>query len=707
MAGSTTMSRTHRRTAVAAGVATVLAVAAPLSASAAPGSASGVGDPYFPNAGNPGYDVSHYGLDIDYEPATDTLTGHAVITATADKALKSFNLDLDGLEVSSVNVNGLPAAYTRDGGELIITPEAKLKKGLPFIASVSYSGVPESLDGAGFLHTDDGTLVIGEPRVASSWFPVNDHPSDKALYTVQLTVPQGLEAISNGRLVSQLDEGDRSIWLWDTDEPMASYLATATIGQFEVDHYSADGIEYWDAIDPDLLTPPIAARTGSAIAYSGQSDNSYKRLQRTITVEPGSPELSFWVDRGIETDWDFAFVEVAPSGTDNWTTIPDTGGILTQGTGNAACAELLPLHPFLGHYLSVDGDEQCQPVGTTGDWWVATGSSDGWEQWTFDLSTWAGEALDVSITIVTDYVESRDGLAVDDVMTPDGIGSTSFEADGDALDGWTVPGAREGSPGNGDVDWIAGDAATLSPASIGSKVEASFARQPEIIAFLEGYFGDYPFDEAGGIVDDLENVGFALENQTRPIYSRDFWSSQANGDSVVVHEIAHQWFGDSVAVDRWADIWLNEGFASYAEWLWSESEGLGTAQQIFDFYYGVIWPEDDPFWTVIVGDPGPELLFDVAVYYRGAMTLHQLRSTIGDEAFFALLEQWHSAHRDGNGSIPQFIALAEDVSGQKLDEFFDTWLYTPSRPDLPASELRSFGVEPAPRLANPLDLPRH
>ena len=706
MNARTSNSKARTRAGVAVSVALLLAVATPLSASAAPGRASGVGDPYFPDAGNPGYNVGHYALDIDYQPATDILTGRAVITATADTMLKSFNLDLDGLEVSAVSVNGSSAAFTRDGGELTITPTDKIKKGMPFITVVSYSGVPVSLDGAGFLHTDDGTLVIGQPRVASSWFPVNDHPSDKALYTIRITVPEGLEAISNGRLVSQHDEGGSSIWLWNTDEPMASYLATATIGQFEVDAYSADGIQYWDAIDPDLLTPAITAHTGSGVAYSGRSDNAYKRLQRTITVDPDSPELSFWVDRDIEADWDYAFLEVAPAGTDNWTTLPDADGILAQGTGNAACSELLPLHPFLDHYLSVDAEGQCHPVGTTGDWWVATGSHDGWEQWRFDLSTWVGESLDVSITLVTDYIDPRGGVAVDDVVAPGGVGSTSFEADGDALDGWTVPGAPHGSPGNMD-DWRTGDAAVIGPPSTGTLVQASFARQPEIVAFLEGYFGDYPFDELGGVVDDLADVGFALEIQTRPIYSREFWSTQQNGDAVVVHEIAHQWFGDSVAVDLWADIWLNEGFATYAEWLWSEYEGTGTAQQIFDFYYGEVWPEDDPFWTVIIGDPGPDLLFDWAVYYRGAMTLHELRATIGDDAFFTLLTEWHAAHRDGNASIPEFIALAEDVSGQQLDDFFEAWLYTPDRPDVSASSLRSFGVETTPRFAHPLDLPRH
>ena len=122
-----------------------------------------------------------------------------------------------------------------------------------------------------------------------------------------------------------------------------------------------------------------------------------------------------------------------------------------------------------------------------------------------------------------------------------------------------------------------------------------------------------------------------------------------------MHELAHQWFGDDLRLGLWQDIWLNEGFATYAEWLWSEREGLGTAQEIFDFYMSVI-PADDPFWTVVIGDPGPELLFDIAVYYRGAMTLHALRLEIGDEDFFRILRTWADQQAGDTVSTPEFIA---------------------------------------------------
>ncbi|HEX8627294.1 MAG TPA: M1 family metallopeptidase [Catenuloplanes sp.] len=217
------------------------------------------------------------------------------------------------------------------------------------------------------------------------------------------------------------------------------------------------------------------------------------------------------------------------------------------------------------------------------------------------------------------------------------------------------------------------------PTELAGAARASIERTPEVVEWASGVFGPYPFEAQGGVVGPPDGITFALENQTRPVYSPGFFRRGSNV-YVVVHEQAHQWFGDSVAVARWQDIWLNEGFASYAEWLWSADHGEGTAQELFDFTYA-LYPADDPFWTVQPGDPGPERLFDGAVYDRGAMTLHQLRLAVGDEAFFTIVRRWAAEHRHGNGTTAQFIALAEDVSGQELDALFTAWLFTAARPE--------------------------
>jgi aminopeptidase N len=209
---------------------------------------------------------------------------------------------------------------------------------------------------------------------------------------------------------------------------------------------------------------------------------------------------------------------------------------------------------------------------------------------------------------------------------------------------------------------------------------ASIERTSEVIDWASTLFGPYPFEARGGVAGPVGGPGFALETQTRPVYGPGFWRRGSNL-YVVVHELAHQWFGDSVSVASWRNIWLNEGFASYAEWLWSEAVGEGTAQEVFDFTYGQ-FPPDSPFWQVKPGDPGAADMFDGAVYDRGAMTLHQLRLAIGDDRFFQTLRTWTEQRKYGNGTTEQFQALAEEISGRNLSELFTTWLFTPGRPAL-------------------------
>ena len=429
---------------------------------------------------------------MSYDPATDRLVGVATISARATQNLSRFNLDFVGLTVRSIKVDGHAASWSRTEHELTVTPAHGLRKGHRFTVVARYDGVPVTQQlvlgpgftiEAGFIHTDDGAIVAGQPEVAASWFPVNDHPIDKASYTFVVTAPADLQVVANGRLLGRQRHGAKRTWVWNAPEPMASYLATVDIGRFDTRRYRThDGLWMYDALDPDLFTEP--------------SD-------------------------------------------------------------------------------------------------------------------------------------------------PDDPASATF----------------------------------------GGIAQGSFARQGEILDFLERRFSRYPFSTGGGIVDDYDNLQFALETQTRPVYSKYFFTSPANGDSVVVHELAHQWFGDSVALAEWKHIWLNEGFAQYAEWMWAEEEGLGTAQEQFDAIYNGI-PAGDPFWSVVIGDPGPEFLFDNAVYFRGAMAVHALRVAVGDRDFFRILKAWTSRRGGGNGTIPQFIRLAEQISGQQLDDLFQTWLFTGSKPVL-------------------------
>jgi peptidase M1-like protein len=654
-----------------------LTPAAPVFTPGAPGA----GDPYYPLDGNGGYDVQHYRLELRYEPGTDHLGGRATITASATQDLSSFNLDLLGLDVTAVAIDGSSADWSRAGGELTITPGRGLPRGKCFVVVIDYGGVPQPLTEfgvSGFIHTAEGALVAGEPHVASSWFPVNDHPSDRATYTFEITVPEGVEAVANGVLSERRSSGGNDTWVWEARSPMASYLAGLAIGQLSVSSREQDGIAYWDAVDASLFEPFVTPTSGERFVGTQPADLSYKRLTRTITVPPEGASLSFSVTRDTEPTWDFFFVEAHGVGTDDWTTLPDQGGIATQDTGSS-CPFWHAIHPFLAHYQTAPASdlEPCAPSGTSGAWWAASGPSDGAERWSVDLSEWAGADVEVALAYASDDSVQLRGVFVDDIVVSTGAGSTSFEDDGDPLDGWAVAGAPEGSPGNAN-DWQVETTAD-APAPPGVVASASLAREPEILAFLADNFGPYPFDAAGALVVDFP-LGFALELQTRPIYPGAFFNDGVSGADILVHELAHQWFGDSLTVQAWQHIWLNEGFATYAEWLWAEHEGLGTAEAAFDAAYEL--DAEDPLWSIAIGDPGPEAVFDYAVYLRGAMTLQQLRVTVGDEPFFDILQTWASAYAGDTVSSDDFIALAECLSGRDLGALFDAWLFTPSKPAL-------------------------
>jgi aminopeptidase N len=249
-------------------VATVLGLAVAPTAAAAGGQPSptpgapGVGDPYFPLLGNGGYDVRDYDLTLSYDPATDRLDGEARLTAKATQALSAFDLDLQQLEVGSVEVDGRTAAWARDGQELQITPAKPLRRGAIFKVTVAYGGVPETIVGSpivfgspyGFLHTPDGQFIGAEPNEASSWFPSSDHPSDKATFTFRITVPEGIAAVANGVLASQRTRNGKTTFRWDMNQPMTTYLATFDTGNWVIKTGTTPGgIPEYVAVDPAII----------------------------------------------------------------------------------------------------------------------------------------------------------------------------------------------------------------------------------------------------------------------------------------------------------------------------------------------------------------------------------------------------------------------------------------------------------------------
>jgi aminopeptidase N len=457
----------------------------------------GAGDPYFPFSGNGGYDVSHYDLQITYTPpaaAPAPLVGQfdgvATITLNATQDLDRFNLDLRGMTVSAITIDGKtaqaiapPAPGTIVEGpaywhvqdpaqrlwELTVQPRPKLKAGQQAEIVVTYGGAtgrPRDIEGFlyGWVTTRDGAMVVNEPEGAMTWYPVSDHPTDKATYTFEISVPAGKTAVANGVLAAEpVTSGGWTTWSWDAPDLQASYLSTASVGDFE--------------------------RLPAGVSSSG-----------------------------------------------------------------------VPIYDFV------------------------------------------------------------------------------------------------------DTD--------LSPSRRATSLN-SLALQPAMIDLFESRYGAYPFNSFGSIVDD-DSVGYALETQTRPVYS-----SQAS-EGTVAHELAHMWFGNSVSPHRWADIWLNEGWATYLAVEWSESQGRGTTQEFFDDIMSI--PADDEFWQTSLADPGPMGLFVDPVYDRGAATLHALRQKIGDAAFYAGAQLWLSRHGDGTASTADFESVFEEASGQDLTAFFQVWVHDPVKP---------------------------
>ncbi len=218
------------------------------------------------------------------------------------------------------------------------------------------------------------------------------------------------------------------------------------------------------------------------------------------------------------------------------------------------------------------------------------------------------------------------------------------------------------------------------PPSEATRFDEAFGRQGEMAAVFTRLFGPYPFEDYAVVVteDELE---IPLEAQGLSIFGSNFLDTGWPVQRLIAHELSHQWFGNSLTLGHWRDIWLHEGFACYAEWIWSEESGGDSAHEQAVHYAEKLegLPQD-----LILGDPGPELMFDDRIYKRGALALHALRLTLGDDQFFGLLQEWVEVNAHGTVTTEMFRTLADDYAVEPLGDLFTAWLDEPSLPALPA-----------------------
>ncbi|NHI16467.1 M1 family aminopeptidase [Microbacterium excoecariae] len=238
-----------------------------------------------------------------------------------------------------------------------------------------------------------------------------------------------------------------------------------------------------------------------------------------------------------------------------------------------------------------------------------------------------------------------------------------------------------------DLDGVPGE--ILHPAGLAVRVGSDMRPLPDMMAAFQRAFGPYPFPEYRVVVtpDDLE---IPLEAQGTAIFGAGHIDGRGTLTRLIAHELAHQWFGNAVGVAAWRHIWLNEGAACYAEWIWSEASGSYTAHEnALGFHARLAGEPQD----LAIADPGPAKMFDDRLYKRGALCLHALRITVGDDDFFRILSTWTSRYAGQAVVTGDFVALCEEVSGRGLGDFFDAWLEGTDLPDLPDA---GFAADPAP-----------
>ncbi|GAA2021895.1 M1 family metallopeptidase [Catenulispora yoronensis] len=220
----------------------------------------------------------------------------------------------------------------------------------------------------------------------------------------------------------------------------------------------------------------------------------------------------------------------------------------------------------------------------------------------------------------------------------------------------------------------------VAPARRMTAAREALAHQDAMITLFTDLFGPYPFDDAYTVVVTDDRLEIPIEAQGMSLFGANHMDLEWANQRLIAHELAHQWFGNSLTLGSWRDIWLHEGFACYSEWLWSQASGYrDTDEQARTWHHRLKQQPED----LILANPGPANLFDDRVYKRGALTLHALRRSVGDEAFFNTLRTWTAEYRHGTVTTDGFLKTVATVTGRDLSTFFAEWLWDERLPQLP------------------------
>lgn len=524
----------------------------------------GIGDSYFPEMGNGGYDVQHYILDLSIDVEANTVESIVTIEAITTQPLSSFNLDFIGLTISSIEVNENPAAFSRDSGELTIRPAEPLPENAIFNVTIAYSGSPaEDLPqdvpdyAIGWHHYADGIYIAGEPSGSSSWYPVNEHPLDKAAYTFVVTVPQPYSVAANGILQETIENEDTITFIWESQHPIANYLVTIGIGEFELETQAGpNGLLIRNYFEKDIET---ATRrkfdlTADMIAFFNDSFGPYPFDAYGIVVH--DLNLGFALETQTLSVFGKSFVN-----------------------DDVIAHELA--HQWFGDSVTLASWQ---------DIWL----NEGFASFASDLWIEHASGEEIALEQISQRYQGQAGNDRTYTLVKDDL--INFLSD------------------------VNPNAAELPKSQV----------RDALSLILEG-------DPSAGNIDQ---VLADLPSESIP------WES--------IPEIFDQF--DFVQIDipgtNWNQALIHLALGEYSD-------------------------------KIPIGNPTPNNLFNWSVYSRGALTLHALRARVGDDLFFEILQTYLDRFQYSNASTQDFITVAEEVSGQQLDDFFDGWLYQILLPDIP------------------------